>query len=55
MMHSISKTYGVTKPEAGKHKEIDFWELMAFENLESLKLEYLMKKSLSHPLQRRGE
>lgn len=54
MIHVICKTYGVSRYAGGRHKETDFWELLAFENLDSVKQEYIMK-SLSQPLQRRGE
>lgn len=44
MIHSYSKTYGITKLEAGSHTEYDFWEMLAYENLDSKKEEYLMKQ-----------
>lgn len=44
MIYRIAKNYGITKPEAGKHTEYDFWEMLAYENLDGKKEEYLMKQ-----------
>ncbi len=45
MIHTIAKTYGITKTEACRHTEYDFWEMMAFENLDSKKEEFLIKQN----------
>ncbi|RPI19017.1 MAG: hypothetical protein EHM58_03115 [Ignavibacteriae bacterium] len=47
MIHFICKAQGISKHAAGKYKETDFWELLAFENLDNLKQEYLMKEYLN--------
>ena len=44
MIYRIMKNYGITKPEASKHTEYDFWEMLAYENLDGKKEEYLMKQ-----------
>lgn len=44
MIHSYSKTYRISKHEAGRHTEYDYWEMLAFENLDIKKEEYLMKQ-----------
>lgn len=44
MIHRISKTYGISKSQAGRHTEYDFWEMLAYENLDGKKEEYLMKQ-----------
>jgi hypothetical protein len=43
MIHTLCKTYGISKAEAGKHKESDFWEALAFDNLQAEKDEYIAK------------
>jgi hypothetical protein len=44
MIHSYSKTYGISKQEAGSYTEYDFWEMLAYENLDNKKEEYLLKQ-----------
>lgn len=41
MMHRISKQYAISKFEAGMYCEVDFWEMLMFENLDNKKEEYL--------------
>ncbi len=43
MIWSMAKYYGINPNEAGRMREIDFWEMTAFENLQQAKMEYLMK------------
>ncbi len=43
MIYRIAKTNSITVKEAAKSGEIDFYEMLAFENMESLKEEYLLK------------
>jgi hypothetical protein len=45
MIHTIAKTYSIAKSKASKFTEFDFWEMLAYENLESKKEEYLMKQN----------
>jgi hypothetical protein len=45
MIHTLCKAYGISKKEGGKHTETDFWELTAFENLQSAKEEYILEQS----------
>lgn len=47
MIHMLSKTYGISRYEAGQHREVDFWEMLAFENLDKAKEEYLINKAQS--------
>jgi hypothetical protein len=45
MIHTICKAYGISKREGASHTETDFWELTAFENLQSAKEEYIFEHS----------
>lgn len=47
MIHTLAKKYGITRHDAEKYREIDFWEMLGFENLESAKEEYLMKENIN--------
>jgi hypothetical protein len=47
MTYVICKTYGVSRYEGGRHNESDFWELLAFENLDNMKQEYIIKEYLN--------
>lgn len=47
MIHTLAKQYGITKSEAKKYSEIDFWEMLGFENLDTAKEEYLMKENIN--------
>ena len=44
MIHTLCKTYGIPKSEAAAHTELDFWEMIAFENLDRAKHEWLLRK-----------
>jgi hypothetical protein len=44
MIHSLAKKYGITKRDAASHNEYDFWEMLAFENMDNKRDEYLMKQ-----------
>jgi hypothetical protein len=43
MIWSLAKYYGMPPVKAGTMKEIDFWQMIGFENLEQAKNEYLLK------------
>jgi hypothetical protein len=43
MIHCISKKYGISKREASLHREIDFWEMIGFENMDRVKEDYMIK------------
>lgn len=43
MIHRMAKTYSLNIQSASEFKEKDFYEMLAFENMESLKEEYLLK------------
>jgi len=45
MIHTICKAYGIPKKEGTGHTETDFWELTAFENLQSAKEEFIIEQS----------
>lgn len=45
MIHQLAKTYGLTKPAAAKHTEFDFWEMLAYDNLDNKKEEYLIEQN----------
>ena len=44
MIHVISKTHGVPVSTASAYTELDYWQLASFENLDSAKEEYLIRK-----------
>lgn len=44
MIHTLAKKYGITKQDAASHTEYDFWEMLAYENLDSKKDGYIMKQ-----------
>jgi len=43
MQWSLAKYYGLKPGEAARMKEIDFWEMIKFEELEQAKMQYFMK------------
>ncbi len=43
MQWSLAKYYGLKPGEAAAMKEIDFWEMIKFEELEQAKMQYFMK------------
>jgi hypothetical protein len=44
MIHSISKEYSISPETAAKCRELEFWEMTAFINLDALKTEELLKQ-----------
>lgn len=42
MIWLLAKYYGLSPMESGRMKEIDFWQMRAFEELEQSKTEYLL-------------
>ena len=43
MQWSLAKYYGLKPGEAAGMKEIDFWEMVKFEELEQAKIRYFIK------------
>lgn len=44
MMHSISKNYSIPPQTAARLTELEFWEMTAFENLDSQKNEEFIRE-----------
>ncbi len=43
MIWSLAKYYKLSPHETGRMKEIDFWQMKAFEDMEQAKTDYIMK------------
>lgn len=48
MIHTLAKRYSIAKKDASLHREYDFWEMLAYENLDNKKEEYLIKQQMGN-------